>query len=163
MFWGWNFEIEIWNWNWNWNWNCLLLFPFFGMLIWKLRLHFVWMIFFVLVFSLIYLFHFCIFSFLFVIHFSLLCLFFSLCYSLCLLPFSGMSFVFECWFGHGRDWNLPMVMNRLGLPGVEISVLWGSVLMMSQKYFRDPSVMARLKVMSDLALDLNGSSCLSRS
>jgi len=35
--------------------------------------------------------------------------------------------------------------------------------MMSRKSFRDPSVMARLKVMSDLALDLNGSSCLSRS
>ena len=97
------------------------------------------------------------------IPFSLLCLFFSLCYSLCLLPFSGMSFVFECWFGHGHDWNLPMVMNRLGLPGVEISILWGSVLVMSRKSFRDPSVMARLKVMSDLALDLNGSSCLSRS
>jgi hypothetical protein len=35
--------------------------------------------------------------------------------------------------------------------------------MMSRKSSSDPSVMARLKSVSDLVLDLNGSSCLSRS
>jgi hypothetical protein len=104
-------------------------------------------------------FHCCVFSFLFVIHFVS-----SL--------FPGMSFVFECYYPLGDNvvasrprslrsvlisllsrmlnwpwvWlKLPMAMNCLGLPGVEISVLWGSALLMSRKSFRDLSVMARLK------------------
>ena len=104
--------------------------------------------------------------------FSLLCLFFSLCYSLCLLPFSWDVFCFrmllsswgqcmhhvqdpfglcwsrcwvECWIGHGCDWSYQLRWIVLGLPGVEISVLWGSALLMSRKSFRDLSVMARLK------------------
>jgi hypothetical protein len=35
-------------------------------------------------------------------------------------------------------------MNRFGLPGVDISVFWGSALMMSRKSSSDPSMIARL-------------------
>jgi translation elongation factor EF-Tu-like GTPase len=54
-------------------------------------------------------------------------------------------------------------MNRFGLPGIEISVFWGSALMMSQKSSSDPSMIARLMSVTDFVIDLKGSSCCSRS
>ncbi len=58
--------------------------------------------------------------------------------------------------------EMPMAVNHLGLPGVEISILRGNALVMYWKSFSDPSMMARLRSVTDLVLDLNSSSCLSR-
>ncbi len=59
--------------------------------------------------------------------------------------------------------DMPMAMNLLGLPGVEISILCGSALIMSRKSSSDPLMMARPMSVMDLVIDLKGSSCLSRS
>jgi hypothetical protein len=59
--------------------------------------------------------------------------------------------------------DMPIAMNRFGLPGIEISVFWGSALMMSRKSSSDPSMITRLTSVTDFVIDLKGSSCGSRS
>ena len=97
------------------------------------------------------------------IPFSLLCLFFSLCYSLCLLPFSGVSFVLL---------NVDWAMGVIGITNGDESFrpAWRWDLRFVRQCFNDvPEIFSwpfgdgQAEVMSDLALDLNGSSCLSRS
>ncbi len=55
--------------------------------------------------------------------------------------------------------EIPMAMNCFGLLGVEISNFCGSTLMMSRKSSKEPSMMARLTSVTDLVIDLKGSSC----
>ncbi len=57
--------------------------------------------------------------------------------------------------------DMLIAMNCFGLPGVDISVFWGSALMMSRKSSSDPSSQA--DVITDFVIDLKGSSCCSRS
>ena len=52
-----------------------------------------------------------------------------------------------------------MAIKRFGRPGVEISVFCGKALMMSRNSSSDPSMMERLMSVTDLVIDLKGSSC----
>ncbi len=54
-----------------------------------------------------------------------------------------------------------MVIKHFGLPGVEISNFCGRALIMSRKSSSKPSMIARLTPVTDLVMDLKGSSCLS--
>jgi len=55
--------------------------------------------------------------------------------------------------------EIPMAIKRFGRPGVEILVFCGKALMMSRNSSSDPSMMERLTSVTDLVIDLNGSSC----
>ncbi len=55
--------------------------------------------------------------------------------------------------------DMPIAMNRFGLPGIDISVFWGSAVMMSWKSSSDPSMIARLTSVTDFVIDLKGSLC----
>ncbi len=59
--------------------------------------------------------------------------------------------------------EMPSAMNHFGLPGIEISIFWGSALMMLRKSSSDPSMIARLTSVTDFVIDLKGSTCCSRS
>ncbi len=59
--------------------------------------------------------------------------------------------------------EIPMAIKRFGRPGVEISDFCGKALMMSRNSSNDPSMMERLTSVTDLVIDLNGSSCCASS
>ncbi len=59
--------------------------------------------------------------------------------------------------------EIPMAIKRFGRPSIEISVFWGRALMMSRNSSNDPSMMERLTSVTDLVIDLNGSSCCASS
>ena len=59
--------------------------------------------------------------------------------------------------------EIPMAIKRFERPGVEISVFWGRALIMSWNYSSNPSMMERLTSVTDLVIDLNGSSCCASS
>jgi hypothetical protein len=59
--------------------------------------------------------------------------------------------------------EMQIAMNLFGLPGIEISVFCGSAFMISRKSSNDPSMIARLTSVTDLVIDLKGSSCCSSS
>jgi hypothetical protein len=59
--------------------------------------------------------------------------------------------------------EIPMAMNRFGVPGIEISNFCGSALIMSRKSSKEPSMMVRLMSVMDLVIDFKGSSCWSNS
>jgi hypothetical protein len=55
--------------------------------------------------------------------------------------------------------EIPMAIKCFGQSGIEISDFCGSALMMSQKSSREPAMIARLTSVTDLVIDLKGSSC----
>ncbi len=57
--------------------------------------------------------------------------------------------------------EIPMAINSFGLPGIVITNFCGSAMMISQKSSSDPLMMARLTSVTDLVIDLKGSSCFS--
>ncbi len=59
--------------------------------------------------------------------------------------------------------EMPIAIKRFGRPSIDISVFWGRALMMLRNSFNDPSMMERLTSVTDLVIDLNGSSCCASS
>jgi hypothetical protein len=59
--------------------------------------------------------------------------------------------------------EMPIAMKRFGRPGVEISVFCGKAFMMLRNSSSDPLMMERLTSVTDLVIDLNGSSCCASS
>jgi hypothetical protein len=56
--------------------------------------------------------------------------------------------------------EIPMVINHFNRPSIEISDFCGSALIMSWKSSWEPAMIARLTSVTDLVIDLKGSSLL---